>query len=187
MQKIILLILCAGFVLSSNAQSGDMLLLKKNNYTLDRFYQGSVISFQLNTKQWISGYIKRIQTDSITIIPIRESPAVNFLGMIITDTIILNTIKIAFKNIYAFPKEHEHFSYGKDGSLLQILSGGYLALNLINTASSKDPVFGKDNIKNISTAAGVFAAGTILHVTHKSYFLIGKKYHLQNFITKPSS
>ena len=185
MQKIILLILCTGFVFSSYAQSGDMLVFKKGNYTIQRFYQGSFISFQLNTKQWISGYIKKIQTDTVTIVPIQESPVINFLGMVIADTIILNTVKIALKNIYAFPKEHEHFSYVKDGSLLQILSGGYLVLNLINTASSKDPVFGKDNIKNVGVAAGVFAAGTVLHMTHKSSYLIGKKYHLKSLILKP--
>ena len=186
MYKILLIVFCTLFFVSVKAQS-DLLVFKKGSHTVQRFFNGSFISFQLNTKQWMSGYIKKLQPDSITIVPIQEKLATNFLGMVVTDTLVLNTIKIAVKNIYALPKEHEQFAYVKDGSLLQILSGGYLALNLINTASSKDPVFGKDNIKNIGTAAGVFAVGTIMHLTHRSYFILGKKYHLQILLISSSS
>lgn len=186
MQKIILFILCASFFHTAKAQS-DLLVFKKGNHTVERYFNGSFISFQLNTQQWISGYIKKLQTDSITIVPIEEKLAINFLGMVVTDTLVLNTVKIALKNIYALPKGHEGFSYIKNGSLLQILSGGYMALNIINTASSKDPVFGRDNIKNLGIAAGVFAAGTIMHLTHHSYFVVGKKYHLQILLISSSS
>jgi len=177
MQKLLLLILFCSFVDTANAQS-DMLVLKKRNRTVQRFFTGSAITFQLSSKQWITGYIKKIKNDTLQILPIQEQPTVNFLGMIVTDTILLNPIKIPLQSIYAVPKD-ESFTYIKDGSLLQILSGGYLVLNVINTAASKDPVFGKDNIKNLGTAAGVFAAGTIMHTLHKSVHVLGKKYSIQ--------
>ncbi len=178
MQKITLFLFFYLLFTSAKAQSGDMLVLKKGNRTEQRFFGGSFIAIQLKSKQWINGYLTKIKNDTIQILPIVEKPAVNFLGMVVTDTVLLNPMKIPLKNIYAVPKE-EAFIFIKNGSLLQILGGGYLLLNIINTASSKDPVFGKDNIDNLAIAAGVLTVGTVMHLTHKSTHLLGKKYRLQ--------
>ena len=186
MQKIILFIFFTALAFTVNAQS-NMLVFKKGPHTMQRYFAGSFISFQLSNKQWISGYIKNLKKDSVTLVPIKESPTINFLGTVITDTIILNTVTIALNNIYAVPKEHEGLAFITNGSLLQIASGGYMVLNIINTAASKDPVFGKDNIENLGIAAGVFALGTILHLTHRTYFVMGKKYHLQILLISTSS
>ncbi|HRI19566.1 MAG TPA: hypothetical protein PLA68_01375 [Panacibacter sp.] len=186
MQKLLLLLCFCIFFFSANAQSGDMLVLKKRNKTEQRFFGGSFISIQLKNKQWVNGYLTKIKNDTLQLLPIVEKPAVNFLGMAVTDTILLSTMKIPLQNIYAVPKE-EAFTYIKNGSLLQILSGGYLLLNMINTASSKDPVFGKDNIGNIAIAAGIFSVGTVMHLTHKSTHVLGKKYYLHIVqFSKPS-
>ena len=186
MQKISLLIACMLFCFAAVAQT-DMLVLKKRDRTMQRYYTGSFFSFQLQDEQVISGYIKKLKNDSLYIVPIQERPVINFLGMIVTDTVILNTMKIPLSAIYAVPKEKEAFAYIRNGSLLQILSGGYIVLNVINTVASKDAVFGKDNRKQLGVAAVVFGAGTLMHATHKSNYVLGKKYHLQIILLTPSS
>jgi hypothetical protein len=88
--------------------------------------------------------------------------------------------------LHAFPKT-ESLPYVKNGFILQLGGGGYLLLNLINTLSNNEPVFGDKNIARISIAAAVLAIGTIIHKTHKPYYIIGKKYQLEYISSKPSS
>ena len=86
----------------------------------------------------------------------------------------------------AFPKDDEGFSYIKNGTLFYIAGGGYLLLNVINTLSNNEPVFGSDNLDNIGLAAGLLAVGLALDLTHKSTYTIGKKYRIEYISAKPS-
>ncbi len=180
-----MLLLFIGFVSATCAQT-DMIILKKRNKTVQRYYTGSFISLQLNNEQRTNGYIKKLKQDTIYLIPVQEKLIVNFLGMLVTDTVVLNTIKISLRSIHAVPKEEESFSYIKDGSLFQILSGGYIVLNLINAATSKEQLLGSNNAKRLGTAAGVFGIGSVMHVLHNHSYIIGKKYHLQIIQLTPS-
>ena len=73
-----------------------------------------------------------------------------------------------------------HGGYGiLHGYKFKTFSIFLILLNIINTASSGDPVFGEDNIDNIAIAAGVFAVGTVMHLTHKKSHVLGKKYRMQ--------
>jgi hypothetical protein len=86
----------------------------------------------------------------------------------------------------AFPREERGFAYVRNGWIFDIAGGGYLLLNVINTLSDKEPVFGSDNLPKVGIAAGVLAVGVILGLTHKSTYIIGKKYHLEYISAKPS-
>lgn len=94
---------------------------------------------------------------------------------------------IHVNHIKAFPKTDESFSYVKNGLIFKIAGGGYLLLNAINTLSDHDDFFASDNIPKISIAAGVLAVGIVLGLTHKTSYVVGKKYHIEYISTKPSS
>lgn len=174
MLKLIAAIVIACTTSSLHAQP-DFMVLKKKHTTIHTYFPGSYISFRIGEDMWLSGYIQRIQHDSIYLKAFREQPFVDAWGMIATDTIYTAVQRVAIKNITAFPKEAEGFSYIRNGAILEIGAGGYMFLNIINTLSNKDPLFGQHNVPRLGTAAAIFAAGLLLNLTHRDYYNTGEK------------
>lgn len=167
----------------------DMIILKKRNKTIDRYYIGSYIYFDTEGDQRWSGKIYKLKSDTIFIVPIQEQAYSNSWGLVLTDTIQLNRIGIALNKIKHITKQDESLLFLKDGSLLKLLGGGYAFLNIINnlTASDRDPVFGPENLKNLGIAAGVFGIGMVQKALYKDYYPLGKKYQLKILMLTPDS
>ena len=168
----------------SSAQ--DFIVLKKKSKVIQTWFSGQHIYVQLNNGSWINALINKIQFDTLYLQPFATPIFLNRFGMPVIDTVFYGTMKVSEKSLHAFPK-HETAPYVKNGSLLQLGGGGYLLLNLINTLSNNEPVFGNKNISKIGLAAAVLAIGTIIHKTHKSNYIIGKKYHIEYISSKTSS
>jgi hypothetical protein len=177
------------FIFISNITSAqsDFIILKKRSRVLETWFSGQYIQLQLNNRQWVSAQIKKIQDDSLYLRPFATRVLANRWGMPYVDTTYYGYMPVSVKNIRALPKMEESFAYVKNGLLLQLGGGGYLVLNIINTLSNNEPVFGNDNLPKVSIGAAVFAAGTLLSLTRKSTYLIGKKYHIEYISSKPSS
>ncbi len=185
MKRCILLIIVSLLFASSFAQS-DFIELKKNNKVLQTWFRESYITLQLKNGQWLDAIIFKIQDDSLTLRPYMLQTNINRLGLNFIDTIYYGLMKVNFNAIKAFPKKDKGFSYVKNGLIFEIAGGGYLLLNVINTLSNNDPVFGSDNIPNLSIATGVLALGIALALTHTSSYIIGKKYHVEYIAVKSS-
>lgn len=177
MPKLILSCLIALTVTSLHAQS-DFLVLKKRHTTVKSYYTGVYITVMLTNDTWLGGYITKIQHDSVYIKTFTERIYADAWGLHSVDTAFGPTQRIAVSSIKAVPKEHEGFAYIKDGSLFMIGAGGYMALNVINTVSHKDPLFGERNAPRLITAASVFGGAVILNLLHKNYIMLGRRYHL---------
>jgi hypothetical protein len=63
--------------------------------------------------------------------------------------------------------------------LVQLGSGAYICLNLANSLIKSDPVFSSVNVTRLGVAGGIFLMGTILHLSHKTYIRLGKRYTMQ--------
>ncbi|WP_153797595.1 hypothetical protein [Foetidibacter luteolus] len=157
----------------------DFVILKKKNKTIKNYMSGSYIEFQLNNYQWMGGYIKAIRNDSLLI----QMMAVRKLGTIwgnyVEDTSWMNVFPVHINEIIAVPKQSQSAEIFTNGTLLQVGSAGYMALNIINGLSKNEEVFSGNNLRNLGIAAGVFGIGTLLHLTHPSVWKLGKKYRLQ--------
>ena len=153
---------------------------------MQTWFAGQNIKLQLTNKQWIDALLHKIQNDSLYLRPFVTRILPNAWGMPYVDTTYYGLMVVGVNDIYAFPKTKESFPYVRNGFIFQVGAAGYLALNLINTLSEGEPFFGEDNLPNITIAAGVFAAGTVLQLLHKSTFVLGKKYHLEYISSKPS-
>jgi hypothetical protein len=182
-----ILIIIAFFVINSSFGQSDFFQLKKRDKVLKTWYKDNYIYLQLKNSQWLNAVIYKIQDDSLYLRPYIVQTYVNRLGLNFLDTTFYGLMTIHINNIRAFPKEDEGFSYVKNGLIFDIAGGGYLLLNVINTLSDGDQVFGSDNIAKISIATGVLALGIVLGLTHKSTYIIGKKYRLEYISVKPSS
>jgi hypothetical protein len=166
--------------------SQDFIVLKKKSRVIKTWFTGQHIYAQLNNGSWVNALINKIQLDTLYLQPFSTPIVLNRFGMPVIDTVFYGMMKVSPNNLHAFPK-NETAPYVKNGLLLQLGGGGYLLLNVINTLSNNEAVFGSKNISKISLAAAVFAIGTIMHATHKSNYIIGKKYHIEYISSKISS
>ncbi|HWB27096.1 MAG TPA: hypothetical protein VG738_16550 [Chitinophagaceae bacterium] len=186
MLKLIITCFIALALTPLHAQS-DFLVLKKRHTSLHTYFKDGYISFRIGGDEWLSGYITAIQNDSVSLKTFRLQAYVNAWGMIATDTIYGAIARVPINKITAFPKQDEGFSYIKNGAILEIGAGGYMLLNIINTLSHKDPLFGEKNAPRLGTAAAVFAVGLLLNLTRSDITVLGKKYHLDYIKLNASS
>jgi len=185
MNRCIIAIIAAFIITPSFAQS-DFIQLKKKNKVIKTWFKGNDFYGQLQNGQWITAVIYKIQYDSLYLRPYVVQTLTNRLGLPFLDTTYYGIMPVHIHALHAFPKEDEGFSYVKNGAIFKIAGGGYIILNVINTLSDNEPVFGSDNLPQLSIAAGVLAIGVILGLTHKSTYIVGKKYHIEYISAKPS-
>ncbi len=180
--KLLLTVLLLTSFSYSFAQS-DLLVLKQRKQTIQTWVPGSLINFQFSSKQWIQGIIKTIRNDSILIeqIVIRQVP--NQFGFPTIDTAKLGILKLHVNEIYGIPKRGSGGDIFTNGTLLQLGSGGYIFLNLINSLIRNEQVFSSVNLTRIGIAGAVFAVGSLLQASHKTYIQLGKKYTMQTLNT----
>lgn len=182
---LITLLLFCSFI--ANAQ--DIFVYKKRNRTIATYSKDSYIAFVLKNRQWVAGYISKVQNDSFYIIP---TAIIYNPGEI--DTIRFNVMRLAITDVYAMPKEgmqidyingmfqvnrgggHVHFYWIKSGWLFRALGIGYVVLNGANSLIKGNSSFTETGL---ATAAGLYAFGEILYLAYKPYLPLGKKYHLQ--------
>jgi len=175
------------FITTALFSQSDFIQLKKGNKVVQTWYKDDDIYLQLKNNQWVNAAIYKIQDDSLYLRPYLVQTFANRIGLPYLDTTYFGIMAVHINNIKAFPKEKESFSYIKNGTLFTIAGGGYLLLNIINTLSDGDAVFGSDNIDNLCIGAGLLTVGLVLGLTHKSTYIIGKKYRIEYIGMKPSS
>ena len=178
MPKLIVVLLITFLSKEAYAQR-DFLLLKKRNKTIASYYVDNTITFRTAGGRWVDAYINDIKNDTLFLKEFEIVPYVNSWGMPATDTLWRNRMKITTKDMAAFPRRSQSVNYIKDGTLLQVASGGYMLLNVINTLSDGDALFEDNNGLRLGIAAAVFAVGTFMHKSRSPVIEIGKKYRLQ--------
>ena len=130
-------------LLSKISIAQDFIVLKKNSHVIQTWFSGQQIFAQLNNGDWVNAIIKNIKIDTLYLRPFALQIVANRFGMPITDTVFYGLMKVGVSNLHAFPKK-ESMPYVKNGSILQLGAGGYLLLNVINTLSNNEPVFGSE-------------------------------------------
>jgi hypothetical protein len=192
MKKLTLIsILLFSFFVSRSQQS--ILIFKKKNVTLESFWVGSTIAFQLKDKQWQKGEITKIQNDSFFI-----RPVVVQYNMLNTDTFYYNTSGFSVSDIYAMPKRgvlidykdgefgismsggHQHWYWIKSGWIFRVAGAGYAGLIVANSLIDSDLSI-SDSKTQLGIAAAVFLGGVLLKKAYKLTLKVGKKYHFEIF------
>lgn len=165
----------------------NMLLFKRGNKTLERYFKGSFIAFQLRNERWVKGRMVDVSQDSVSINP--EIVIYRTMG---SDTFHLLTEKYAFADIYAVPKKgylidyngrgwgyngaggHVHWYWVKSGWLFRTLGLGYMGLHMANGIIKNEAVF-KDG--RLAVAAGLVGLGFWMKHRYKPYIKINRRYH----------
>jgi hypothetical protein len=177
------------FTLSFSQQT--VLLIKKGTKTVQKFWKGSSIAFQLENKEWQKGEITQIQNDSFYIRPI----IIRF-GLLGSDTLRYNVIGFSFSDVYSLPKKgflvdykngyfqiitsagHQHFYWIKSGWIFRAGAIGYAGLHVTNGLLKNDFSISESKTP-LATAAGIFLGGFLLKVMYRPTLRLGRKYHME--------
>jgi len=176
-----------------NYSQQAILLFKKKNITVQSFWVGSTIAFQLKDKQWQKGEITKIRNDSFFI-----RPVVVQYNLLNTDTFYFNDLGFSISDVYAMPKRgvlidykdgeyqistsggHQHWYWIKSGWLFRVAGAGYAGLIVANSLIDSDLSI-SDSKTQLGIAAGVFLFGVLLKKVYKLTLRTGRKYHLETF------
>jgi hypothetical protein len=92
------------------------------------------------------------------------------------DTARMGLIDLHVKELRALPKKNFSYNIFTNGQLFKLGAIGYTSLNIINTLSSKDPVFAPENASRLGIAGLVYLGGALLGSFHRTYWEVGKRY-----------
>jgi|694.fasta_scaffold01214_30 hypothetical protein len=162
----------------ATAQS-DLLVFKKKNRTIQSWSSGSYIIFQMENRQWLEGYVRRVWRDSIRIELVKIDRVINNWGTYNFDTTGMGLLILHVKELRALPKKNFSYNIFSNGQLFRLGAMGYVSLNVINSLSRKDPVFAPDNLGNLGIAGLVFLTGIMLGSFQRTYWETGKKYRFE--------
>ena len=192
MKKLTLIVILL-FSFFCNYSQQAILLFKKKNITVQSFWVGSTIAFQLKDKQWQKGEITKIRNDSFFI-----RPVVVQYNLLNTDTFYFNDLGFSISDVYAMPKRgvlidykdgeyqismsggHQHWYWIKSGWLFRVAGAGYAGLIVANSLIDSDLSI-SDSKTQLGIAAGVFLFGVLLKKVYKLTLRTGRKYHLETF------
>jgi hypothetical protein len=168
---------------SSIYSQEDFLILKKGNKSVEKFWKGTFIAFQLPNKNWEKGELMKIKNDSFYI-----RPRVIRYNLMRTDTFYYPVKGFVLSDIYAMPKRgylvdfvngkfqisktggHVHFYWIKSGFIFRVAGAGFALLGAINGA-----------LLNIPIGATVFAAGVLMKKLYKPTIRMKGKYKMEFF------
>lgn len=190
MRKLFLIsILFFSFTLSFSQQK--VLLIKKGTKTVQKFWKGSSIAFQLGNKEWQKGVITQIQNDSFYI-----RPFIIRYGMFGADTLSYNVVGFSFSDVYSLPKKgvlvdyknghyqiitsagHQHFYWIKSGWIFRAGAIGYAGLHVTNRLLKNDFSISESKTQ-LATAAGIFFGGFLMKLMYRRTLRLGRKYHME--------
>lgn len=189
MSKPLLLLL---FLSSSLLTFGQrqILLVKRGQRTLERYWPGQVFSFAVAGMQWRKGELTRIQHDSFYI---RPSVVHYYFGG--SDTSYFPVEGYSIKDVQFLPRPrfliayngkefnfsrtggHVHWYWVKSGWLFRAAGIGYAGLYLTN-GLIRDDLDLKDG--RLAIAGGSYLLGFVLKRVYRIYRPLNKRLHLQN-------
>jgi hypothetical protein len=156
------------------SQSSDVLLLKKNQKTVKRYFSGTEIELTTNKGVYLNAEIIKIKSDTLFLrqFDIRQIPTQ--LGVYILDTVATYYYKYHYNEIKAIGKSNKSFNLS--GSAAALLGGGAI----LTVASGV--VFLVDRQKFspglMIASASLATIGYVMAKTGGKGMIIGKKYSL---------
>ncbi|MEP7145049.1 MAG: hypothetical protein ABI707_19340 [Ferruginibacter sp.] len=170
----ILLILFVLIGYQSPGQSSDVLLLKKHNKTVKRYFAGTDIDITTTTGAYINGSITKIKNDSLflEVFVIRQTPT--NLGVYVLDTVTTYYYKYHYNQIKAIGKTGKGFDLS--ASAASLMGGGALLMVASGVVFLADR--NKFSPPLLIAAASLAGIGYLMAKTGGKGMMIGKKYSL---------
>ncbi|MCW3090299.1 MAG: hypothetical protein JWP81_1368 [Ferruginibacter sp.] len=158
----------------SFAQSSDVLLLKKHNKTIKRFFAGTDIEITTNTGAYINGNITKIKNDSLFLKVFVVQQVPTQLGVFVLDTVTTYYYKYHYNQIKAIGKAGRRFNLS--ASAASLMGGG----TLLTIASGVVFLVDREKFSPalLVASASLATIGYVMAKTTGRGMMIGKKYSL---------
>ncbi|MEO8720592.1 MAG: hypothetical protein ABI297_06415, partial [Ginsengibacter sp.] len=144
----------AFFAASTCVAQNDLLILKKNNHTVESFFPGSEIDFYSNTRYYEAN-VTSIKNDSVFLVQYDVRRVFTNLGVFVLDTVAQYHFGINYRDIVSFAKQRKNFDWSASGAAL--FGGGVL----LTTAGLITWIFAKPNTRYYARPQLVIAAATL--------------------------
>lgn len=176
MYQLLLIVSLLVATIAGHAQN-DVLAFKKKDKLIQYFSTDNILTCQLVGGMWITGYVRKVKNDSITLqtFTVRQVP--NYFGLPTIDTSFYAPVKFHYKEIAALPLPGRRMSLTV-GGILKVGAIGYAVLNIINTVGQRGDLFAAQNLTNLGIAALAFGVGVLLDMLQPNVATIGKKYEI---------
>ncbi|MEO6719939.1 MAG: hypothetical protein ABIN67_06210 [Ferruginibacter sp.] len=172
--KGLLLILSVAFTGQCFAQRSDVIMFKKRNKTIDRFYSGKEIAFTTINGAYVKANIEGIKSDTLFLKEYIVRTVPTRLGVYILDTMAVYNLKYHYNEIKTIGKESKGFNLS--GSAASLMGGGsllMLASGIVYLADRE-----KFSPALLIASASLAGLGYLMAKTGGKGMEIGKKYHL---------
>ena len=168
---------------SSFAQQGDFIVLKKNQRTIKTLFSGSPVSFTTATGTY-TGRINKIERDSLFVVQYDIRKVFTNLGVYIIDTIASIQSAFYYKDVISINKQTSGFNWAASGESL--LGGGVL----LTTIGLGTWIFTKPGTQYhappqlVIGSAVLAGVGYLLITQNRQLIKFEKKYTLKYINTK---
>lgn len=183
MKKITLFLFCICLLTKATivkAQSGNVLILKDRGVTVKSFTKDNYIQFEFSNRQWITGQIQWIKSDSIQVKQYALQTTMTAYGTYGQDTLRLGLLTLHINEIRAFAKDKGHYqSVFTNGTFLKVGGVLYSGLNITNSILNKDAVFGSKNLPSIAGGIVSYFIGSWMAKKNPPYRPIGKRFSVE--------
>jgi hypothetical protein len=156
------------------SQSSDVILLKKRNKTIKRYFAGMDIDITTNTGAYISAHINQIKNDSLFLkeFVVRQMPTQ--LGVYVLDTVTTYYYKYHYNQVKAIGKTGRRFNFS--ASAASLMGGGALLVLANGVVYLVDKE--KFSPALMIASASLMTIGYVMARTGDKGMVIGKKYSL---------
>lgn len=172
--KSLLLILSIVLAGQCFAQRSDVIILKKRNKTIDRFYSGKDIAFTTINGAYINANIQGIKSDTLFLKEFIVRTMLTQLGVYIRDTVGVYNLQYHYNEIKIIGKEKKGFNLS--GSAASLMGGGALLMVASGVVYLADRE--KFSPALLIASASLAGLGFVMAKTTGKGMEIGKKYNL---------
>ncbi len=169
---LLIIILFTGY--QAFSQSSDVLLLKKRNKTIKRYFAGTNIDLTTKTGAYISAQISRINNDTLFLKQYVVRQMATQLGVYILDTVTTYNYQYHYNQIKAIGKTGRRFNFS--ASAASLFGGGIL----LSVAGGVVYLVDREKFSPALMIASLSmtAIGYVMAKTAGKGMVIGKKYSL---------
>ena len=179
MKTLLSFLLCIACWTSVRAQLNGVLVLKRNERTIERYYPGKQIDFINRDDQPVSGIINRVEKDTLFLTFYVERRITNDLGMFGTDTSQAVPLAYNLKDIKTVIRYRDKLNYTADGSVLIAAGGLAVIIGVVNSIHFQEPLSSYSGIALVGV--GLAALGLWLTTQTVKHYHLGGAYHLEYY------
>lgn len=178
MKALLSFLVCLCCWVSLRAQLNGVLVLKRNEITIERYYPGKQFTFINRDDQSITGVIDRVEKDTLYLTFYQERRVTNDLGMFGTDSSAIH-LAYSFNDIKTVVKYRDKLNYVADGVVLIAAGALCVVIGVVNSIHFQESAGSYAGIGG--AGLGMAILGYWLTRQAERHYHLGRVFHLEYY------